>query len=120
MRQLKGIAALLIFVLMMPLAHACVMASHVAKAQHDCCQHKDVVVQCGEMPSDACCSMQAPVDATPYPVQSISQLVLPPTTVAVAYNDQSVRLESRGSAMHLPEQHSPPGLVIAATIVLRI
>jgi hypothetical protein len=120
MRWLKGIAALLMLVLMMPLAHACVMASHSVKAQHECCQHDEVAVQCGDMSSNACCAMQAPGDTTLYSIQSVLPLVLPSTTVAVVYDNRDTDLKSQRIARDLPAQHSPRGIVIASTIVLRI
>jgi hypothetical protein len=64
--------------------------------------------------------MQAPADATTYPIQNASPIILPAATVAVIYNDHRESFGSFGSALHLPEQHSPPGLIIATTIVLRI
>jgi hypothetical protein len=120
MQRLKGIAALLVLVLTMPLAHACAMTSRALTAKHDCCQHKAIVVQCGQAPSNDCCALQAPVDTASYPVQSASPLILPTATVRVDYDDRSDRLGPFSSGLTLPEQHSPPGLIIAATIVLRI
>jgi hypothetical protein len=120
MRRLTGIATLLFLVLMLPLAHACAAASRGAKAQHDCCQQDDVAVQCGQMSSNLCCAMQAPADTTPYPVHSVSPLMLPAATVAVVYSDRVNSTKSISLARHLPARHPPPGLLIASTIVLRI
>jgi hypothetical protein len=120
MRRLSAIAALLMLVLMSMPPRACAMISHSVKAEHDCCEHAGPVVECGGMSTNLCCAVQGPVDATPYPVQSAMSLVLPSATVAVVYENRSDSLRPSRLALGFPVQHSPPGLVIATTTVLRI
>jgi len=105
-------------VLMMPLARACAVISSAAVAQRACCKQK--ADTCCDGPSQACCATQAPADTSVLPSQVVPQLLLPPRTVPVVHSD---RLNNRNvlcAAIHLPAEHSPPGLVIVATTVLRI
>jgi hypothetical protein len=118
MRRLQGIAAILMLVLMMPLARASTILSHGAKVQPECCQHV-VAVCCAGSPK-VCCVAQTPADTALYPVQNISPLALPAIDVAVIYAHRLDDLKARCMASRSPAEHSPPGLIIAATIVLRI
>jgi hypothetical protein len=118
MQRFKGIVAILMLVLVMPLARASAVMSRGAKVQPDCCQHK--ADMCCEGSSELCCATQAPVDSSLYPAQNVSPMVLPAASVSVVYTNNIDSLNACCSALRSPAQHSPPGLIIAATIVLRI
>jgi hypothetical protein len=118
MRLFKGIAAILMLVLVMPLAHASTANARASKVQPDCCRHSGD--SCCDGASKLCCMTQAPADTSLYPAQNISSLVLPAKSVLLVYPAQSDSLNVCGVVSRSPAQHSPPGLLIAATIVLRI
>jgi hypothetical protein len=108
----------MMFVVMMPLARACTVASGAATAQRDCCKHK--ADACCDGRSKVCCATQAPADNSLLPSQDVSRLVLPPLTIAVEYTDSGDSLHVRFASTRLPAEHSPPGLMIVATTILRI
>jgi hypothetical protein len=119
MRRFQSIAALLMLFLMMPLPRACAGISANAKVQGQCCKpHR--VASCCEGSTKLCSATQVPVDATLYPGQSSLPLLLPSITVAVVHPARIGCFNQSCVALLRPAQHSPPGLVIAATIVLRV
>jgi hypothetical protein len=69
--------------------------------------------------SNLCHATQTPVDTTQLPGQDASQLVLPPAALVVVYQDRLNEFKPRFVSLRLPMDHAPPGLVIAATTVLR-
>jgi hypothetical protein len=66
-----------------------------------------------------CHATQAPVDTTQLPGQDAAQLELPPAAVEVVYQDRPDDFKPRFGSLRLPMDHAPPGLIIAATAVLR-
>jgi hypothetical protein len=119
MQRFKGKAALLLLVLMMPLPRVCAAITSRSEAHQQCCrpQHADA---CCPSSAKPCGAPRAPAETALYLDQSSSPLVLPVVTVAIVDLDPKANLKSRCVTPHRPAQHPPPGLVIAATIVLRI
>jgi hypothetical protein len=117
MRRFRGIAAVLLLVLMMPLAHAYAVIAHNAK-QATCCRHD--VDSCCEGSAQICCVAQTPVDTSLYPAQNVMPVILPALSVPGVYAIKANPVLASSVALRSPEQHSPPGLLIAETIVLRI
>jgi hypothetical protein len=112
--------------LMMPVSRVCAMASErmqaqqaSAQTQHDCCPHKDIADRCCMRSADLCHATKAPVERAQFPGQDVSPLDVPPAAVMVVYQDHLGSFEPRSVALGLPMQHAPPGLLIAATTVLR-
>lgn len=118
MRRFRAIVAMLMLILMMPLAHASAVILSAAVAQRDCCKQK--ADSCCEGPAKACCATQAPADTSLVPSQDVSPLLLPPLTVPVVHVDRIDSLHVHGAAIRLPAEHSPPGLMMLATTILRI
>jgi hypothetical protein len=118
MRRFRAIVAILMLVLTMPLAHAHAVISSSAAYQRDCCKQKPDA--CCEGSAKACCATQTPAAPSPLPSQNVSPLLLPPRTVPVVHPDRADILTLHCAAVRLPAEHSPPGLIIVATTLLRI
>ncbi len=118
-RRLIGIAALLMVLLTMPASRACAFAVQRASVQQDCCPHKAVADACCTKAFTLCHATQAPVDTTQLPGQDASQLLPPPAALVVVYQDRLTDFAPCFGSLRLPMDHAPPGLVIAATAVLR-
>jgi hypothetical protein len=119
MRRFQSIAALLMLFLMMPLPHACAAMLSSGNAQQKCCK-QHIADPCCEGSTKLCSATQQPADAKLYPGQSGLPLLLPAVTVAVVHADRIDSLKLSRVILARPAQHSPPGLLIAATIVLRV
>jgi hypothetical protein len=117
-KRFKVLAAVLLLVSMMPLARACAVLSSAATAHHDCCPQK--AASCCEAPSAACCATHAPADTSLFASPAGTHPVPPPPAVAVLHHRGIESLPTRCSALLWPAEHSPPGLVMVATTILRI
>jgi hypothetical protein len=118
MRRFRAIVAIVMLILMMPLAHARAVISSAAGSQHDCCQQK--ADACCEGQAKACCAMQVPPAPSVIPSQNVSPCLLPPRTVPVVHTDHADSLNLHCAATRLPAEYSPPGLIIVGTTLLRI
>jgi hypothetical protein len=119
MQPFKGIIALLMLALLMPLPRACAAISSGLKVQQACCEQCHAR-PCCEGSAKLCGIAQLPADTVLSPTQNPSALVLPTVSIAVAWALRNNNMQTRSATLRRPAQHSPPGLVIAATIVLRI
>jgi hypothetical protein len=119
MQRFKGIVALLMLALMMPLHRACAAISTGGTVQHACCQphHAD---PCCKGSANLCGVAQVPANTVVYSAAGVSLAVLPVVSSAVVWPHRNKSMQSRSVTLPWPAQHSPPGLVIAATTVLRI
>lgn len=104
------------FVMMLPTL-ACAAIATTCMEQ-DCCRQMNG--KCGDMAKQGCCHVQVRTDPQQLPSRVVSDAVLPVTTVAILYSPTFKLPASSGHTWHLPEEHSPPGLLVASTIVLRI
>jgi hypothetical protein len=118
-RRFTGIAALLIVLLTMPVWRACAFAAQRTSGQQDCCPHKELANACCMGAFKLCHATQAPVDATQLPGHDASMPLPPPAALVVVYQDRVNDFKPRFGSRGLPMDHAPPGLVIAATTVLR-
>jgi len=105
--------------LTMPASRACAFVAQHASSQRDCCPHKELADACCTGSFTLCHATQAPADTTQLPGQNAAQLVLPPAAVVVVYQDRLDDFKPRLDSQRLPMDHAPPGLIIAATAVLR-
>jgi hypothetical protein len=119
MRRFQSLAALLMLFLMMPVPRACAAVSGRGKVERACCKPHSVDACC-DGSTKLCKAAQAAIDTTLYPGQSGLRLVLPAVPVQVVRHDRSDSLKLRSVRLPRPAQHSPPGLLIAATIILRV
>ncbi len=110
-------AALLMLVMMLP-ALACATTPKMSRMEQDCCQQMHG--KCGEMAKQGCCQVEVRNDLNQLPAHVVMAPVLPIMTVALLYPFLVELPASTGHLWHVPDEHSPPGLLIASTTVLRI
>ncbi len=118
-RRFTGLAALLMVLLTMPVSRACAFVSQRTSVQQGCCPQKDLADACCRRAFTLCHATQAPVDATQLPGQEALLLLPPPVALVVVYQDRLNDFKPRFGSLRFPMDHAPPGLVIAATTVLR-
>jgi hypothetical protein len=118
MLRFRAIAAILMLVVMMPQAPACAVVSSGATSQHECCKQK--MDSCCGGYSQVCCGTQAPADTSLLLPQNASPVVLPTGAAVVVPIDRSDNLKASSAARLVRAEHSPPGLMIVATTILRI
>ena len=118
MRRLYSIVAVsIMLVMMMPiLAYASI--PKMTRMEQDCC--KQMHRKCGEMAKQGCCQIEVRNDPSQLPAHVMAAPVLPLVTIAFLYPLLVELPASAGLLWQLPNQHSPPGLLIASTTVLRI
>lgn len=105
------------FVMMMPVL-ACASAPTMTRMEQDCCQQMHG--KCGEMAKQGCCQIEVRNDLNQLPAHAVTAPVLPIMTVAFLYPLLVELPPSTGYQWHVPDEHSPPGLLIASTTVLQI
>ena len=111
-------AAVLTMLVMMLPTLACAAAPSMSRSEHDCCLQMSG--HCGEMAKQGCCQIKVRNDLQELPVHVVVAPVLPLVTVALLY-PLLIKLPITGAhRWDAPEDHSPPGLLIACTTVLRI
>lgn len=104
-------------VMMLP-ALACATTSKMSRTEQDCCAQMHG--KCGEMAKQGCCNVELRDVVTSLPAHIVITAALPLTTVALIYPLLVQLPASTGHHWHAPDEHSPPGLLIASTTVLRI
>ena len=117
MRRFTSFVAVLIMFLMMLPVLACA-ATPMTSTEQDCCQQMHG--KCRDMAKQGCCRVEVRSDLQQLPSRVMTNAVLPITTVAILYSPMVELPTSPGRTWHVPDEHSPPGLLIASTIVLRI
>lgn len=118
MRRFTGIAALLVMLAMLFPVLACAAAPTVTRTEQDCCQQMHG--KCGEMAKQGCCQVEVRNDPSQLPAHVVTAPVLSITTLAILYPLLVELPTSAGYRWHVPDEHPPPGLLIASTTVLRI
>ena len=117
-RRLTSTVAVFVMVLMMLPVLACSATSQQSRMERDCC--KQMHGKCGDMANQGCCLVEVHTDLTQLPSQMTVAPVLPVAFVAIVY-PRMVRLSAAdGYRWQVPDEHSPPGLLIARSTVLRI
>jgi hypothetical protein len=118
MRRFASIVALLLLLTSAAPVLACMTSSTMSREENACCRamHGD----CGEMAKTGCCRTEVRTDDRPQIATKIQAIDLhwavidwlTPAVVAVHAVPPS--------SLHIPAEHSPPGLLNAKTTVLRI
>lgn len=103
-------------VMMLPVL-ACA-ATPTTPVEQDCCQQMHG--KCGDMAKQGCCQVEVRSDLQQLPSRVMTAVALPVATVAILYSPMVELPASFGHTRRVPEEHSPPGLLIASIIVLRI
>jgi hypothetical protein len=86
--------------------------------ERDCCAQMHG--NCGQMAKQGCCHVEVRKDLSQVPVRVVAAPVLPLTTIAVLCPLLVDPPAFSRFAWHIPDEHPPPGLLIASTTVLRI
>lgn len=118
MRRCSSIVAVFIMLVMMMPVLACASAPKMTRMEQDCCQQMHG--KCGEMAKQGCCQIEVRNDLSQLPAHVVAAPVVPLVAIAFLYPLLVELPASVGHPWRLPNQHSPPGLLIASTTVLRI
>jgi hypothetical protein len=117
-RRFTGIAAVVLMLVMMLPALACASSPRVNRVEQDCCQQMHG--NCGEMAKQGCCRIEVGNDLNQLPAR-VTTLPVLPVHVTTLFHALSIALPaSTGYLWHVPDEHSPPGLLISSITVLRI
>lgn len=105
-------------VTMLP-ALACAITPQLNHVEQDCC--RQMHGQCGEMAKQGCCQVKVGRDVS-LATASVPAIAnpLPHMVVECHFLTPAVVLPSTGYLWQLPQEHSPPGLLIASTTLLLI
>lgn len=118
MRRCSSIVAVFIMLVMMMPVLACASAPRMTRMEQNCCEQMHG--KCGEMAKQGCCQIEVRNDPSQLPVHVVAAPVFPLMAIAFLYPLLVEVPASAGYPWRLPNQHSPPGLLIASTTVLRI
>jgi hypothetical protein len=118
MRRLASIVAILLLLTAAAPVMACLTSVVMSQEESACC--RAMHGQCGEMAKMGCCRTDVRTDETPQiaatspatDIQWVCVAHLPSLPTLVHFVVSSVS--------HVPDEHSPPGLLTAKTTVLRI
>jgi hypothetical protein len=118
MRRLTGIVAILLLLTAAAPVMACLTSAAMSHEESACC--RAMHGQCGHMERMDCCRTKVRTDENPqiaavFPVTDV-QWVCFAKMSSLPVPDRFVA----STIWHAPEEHSPPGLLIAQTTVLRI
>jgi len=118
MRRFGSAVAILLMCLMIAPAVACI-AGLMTSGESACC--RSMHGQCGNMATQSCCRPEVRNDLSqlPSPVTSAPP-ALPLIIESIVYPPAHGLSALQGYRQRLPCQHSPPGLLIVSTAVLRI
>jgi hypothetical protein len=117
-RRLTSTIAVFVMILMMLPVLACSATSKMSRTERDCCEQMHG--KCGDMAKQGCCQVEVHTDLTQLPSQTTIAPALPVALVAIIYPHVMELPATRGYRWHVPDDHSPPGLLIARSTVLRI
>jgi hypothetical protein len=117
-RRLTSTIAVFVMILMMLPVLACSATSNMSRTDRDCCEQMHG--KCGDMARQGCCQVEVHTDLTQLPSQMTVAPVLPVALVAIIYPRMIEQPAMHGSRSRVPDDHSPPGLLIARSTVLRI
>ncbi len=104
-------------VMMLPVL-ACAATPKMTRGEQDCC--RQMHDKCGEMARQGCCQVGVRSDLSKLPAHAVAAPDPSLAAIAILYPLLVGLPASGGCHWQLPEEHSPPGLLIAATAVLRI
>jgi hypothetical protein len=117
MRRLISLVAVLLLLASAAPVMACVTNLAMSHAESACC--RSMHGQCGEMAKQGCCQTVVHNDSPQFATESATLAVHWTVVTRVESLISPVTLDNPARQMFLAE-HSPPGLLIAQTTVLRI
>lgn len=117
MRRLISLVAVLLLLASAAPVMACVTNLAMSHEESACC--RSMHGQCGEMAKQGCCQTVVHNDAPQFATESATLAIHWTVLAQVTSLTRPVALDNPTWQMFLAE-HSPPGLLIAQTTVLRI
>ena len=120
----RGVRRLATFVVMLLLMTgaapvlACVTGAAMSKTQTACC--REMHGQCGEMAKTGCCGVELKSDVQPQLMTAAVSMDVRWVWLGAAWVPMKTGMVVSGSGLKAPDQHSPPGLVVARISKLRI
>ena len=117
MRRLISLVAVLLLLASAAPVMACVTNLAMSHEESACC--RSMHGQCGEMAKQGCCQTVVHNDAPQFVTESATLAVHWTVLTLVTSLTRPVTLDNPARQMFFAE-HSPPGLLIAQTTVLRI
>jgi hypothetical protein len=118
MRRFTSTAAVFVMLLMMLPVLACAADPSMSRMERNCCEQMHG--QCGDMTTQGCCRVEVHTDLSQMPSPMTIAPALPAALVAIVYPRMMDVRAARGYRWRVPDEHSPPGLLIASSTVLRI
>lgn len=117
-RRIASFVAVAVMLVMMMPTLACATTPKMSQMYMDCC--RQMHGKCGEMAKQGCCQIEVHSDPHQLPSHVVTNVVVPVAVVAVLYNLLTAQPVLEGHRWQVPNEHSPPGLLVASTTVLRI
>ena len=118
MRRLASILAIFILLLTAAPLLACMTENAMSQEESACC--RTMHGKCGGMEKMDCCRTEARTDEHPQLAPSAPMIDLHLAVVDWLEPFAAVVQDVPSSVLEIADMHSPPGLVIARTTVLRI
>ncbi len=118
MRRLTSILAILLLLITAAPVLACVTGAAMSHEESACC--RAMHGQCGEMAKQGCCRTEVRTDNTPQIAATSPAVSVHWICVAHLPSLPSPARLAVPTVWHVPDEHSPPGLLTAKTTVLRI
>lgn len=118
MRRLTGFAAAVLMLVMMLPALACAATPSMSRMEQDCCLQTHG--RCGAMAAQGCCQVKVRSALNQLPAHIVTAPPLTLTSAGISFPLLAASPASIGYRWHAPDEHPPPGLLIASTTVLRI
>jgi len=118
MKRLVSIVALLLLLSAAAPVLACMTDSAMSHKENDCClaMHGN----CGEMAKMGCCRTEVKTDEHPQIATTAPSIEFHWAIISWLMPVPASAQTVPSSFLDIPDEHSPPGLVIAKTTVLRI
>jgi hypothetical protein len=97
---------------------ACMTGESMSASESACCRsmHGD----CGDMAKTGCCRVEARSDDQPQTAASGPSVESPAIVAAPVWAPVAFRLAPAVSVLKMPDEHSPPGLIVVRISNLRI
>ena len=97
---------------------ACVTGGALSHAESDCC--REMHGQCGEMAKTGCCQVDVKSDVQPQLASAGVSLDAPCVALHRVVVAEAFALPAKVVVSKLPDEHSPPGLILIRIANLRI
>lgn len=97
---------------------ACVTGGALSHAESDCC--REMHGQCGEMAKTGCCQVDVKSDVQPQQASAVVSIDAPLMVLERLVVAEAFELPTAVVVSKLPDQHSPPGLILVRIVNLRI